>query len=420
MRVVHVLRKCDPAAWGGTEMAMQRMLDGLRRQNVMPVIYCPRLEYNDLPDPLVESGYRVERFSAFVPALGLSPQRRRQLVSVGGNLMSFDLIPALWKEKDVSVIHAHTLGRIGGIALTAAKTRNIPFVVTIHGGVLDLPEPLKTSFNASRGNGWEWGRFFGLLFQSHRLFVDAQAIITCNEREAALLRERHPDKRIAVQPHGVDINLYQGDQRQAALAAFPLLANRRILLCLGRVDPVKNQSWLVEQLPAIRQRHPDALLVLAGPCTDEPYGEALHSTVERLGLAPHVLFTGGLPPNDPRLVGLLQLAEVLLLPSLSETFGLVVLESWAAHTPVLASRTSGATALVQDGTNGLLFDLNRPDHFLAALDRLLHERPFALGTAREGHQKVRNEYGIERVARMLKNTYEAVIEEMARVPAETR
>src|SRR5207342_912761 len=100
-----------------------------------------------------------------------------------------------------SIIHTHTLGRIGGIGLTVAKQRNVPFVVTIHGGVLDLPAEVKKRFTALQ-SGWDWGRLFGFLFQSHRLFRDADAIITCNEKEASLLRERHPTKRIAVQAHG--------------------------------------------------------------------------------------------------------------------------------------------------------------------------------------------------------------------------
>src|SRR5215468_1231832 len=140
MRAVHLLRKFNPAEWGGTEMAIQRLFDGLREHGVKSVVYCPRLEHDRVEDPLVASGYEVQRFRAFVPVLGMSRQRKQQLVSVGGNLMSFDLISSLWREKCVSIIYSHTLGRIGGIALAMARKRHVPFVVTIHGGVLDLPE----------------------------------------------------------------------------------------------------------------------------------------------------------------------------------------------------------------------------------------------------------------------------------------
>src|SRR5215471_7149327 len=282
MRVIHILRKLDPAEWSGTEMAIQRLLDGLRVHDVDCVVYCPRLEQNRSGNPLASSGFRIERFKAFVPVLGLSRQRRRQLTSVGGNLMSFDLFPALWREPEVSLIHTHTLGRLGGIALTVAKQRQLPFVVTIHGGVLDLPERIQRSFNAPLDQGWEWGKLFGLLFQSHRLFRDAAAILTCNDKEAVLLREKFPTKRILVQPHGVPLELYSADHRAVASAVFRKICGRQVLLCLGRLDPVKNQFWLLEQAPTLFNKHPNAILVFAGPCTDEPYGELIRRRIQEL------------------------------------------------------------------------------------------------------------------------------------------
>lgn len=410
MRVIHLLRKLDPAEWSGTEMAIQRLFDGLRANEVEPVVYCPRLEQSASADPLVASGFRVQRFRAFVPVLGLSRQRRRQLVSVGGNLMSFELISALWREANISLIHTHTLGRIGGIALTIAKQRQVPFVVTIHGGVMDLPEHIKHAFNAPVDQGWEWGKLFGLLFQAHRLFRDADAILTCNGNEAALLQERFPEKRILVQPHGVPLELYRKDHRQAARAAFPQICNRKVLLSFGRIDPIKNQAWLIDQAPAIFQRHRDTLLVLAGPCTDQPYGELIHKRLRQLGLQQRVLLTGGLPPNDPRAIGLLQSAQALLLPSLSETFGLVILEAWAAGTTVLAARASGPTALVRHGLNGWLFDLNDPQGFHEALDRTLADPVLSKQMAREG-ATVSERYSVGAIAAKLKSLYTELIEE---------
>ena len=89
--------------------------------------------------------------------------------------------------------------------------------------------------------------------------------------EARLLREKFPGKRIVVQPHGVPLEIYQQDRREQALEAFPQIRGKQVLLCVGRIDPIKNQSWLVEQAPEILRRHPEAVLVLAGACTHEEY-----------------------------------------------------------------------------------------------------------------------------------------------------
>ncbi len=411
MRVVHLLRKYNPAEWGGTETAIQRLLDGLRAQGVTSVVYCPRLESACAePDPLVNDGYPVKRFSAFVPVLGISGERKRQLVSVGGNLMSFALLPALWREKDLAVMHTHTLGRIGGIARAVARRRRIPLVVTIHGGVLDLPEQIKKTFNTPANGGWEWGRLFGLLLQAHHVLRDADAIVTCNPREAALWRERFPSKRIVVQPHSVPMAVYLQDHRAAARAAFPELRDRQLLLSLGRIDPVKNQAWLLEQAPRIFQQHPRASLVFAGPCTDEAYGVQIQRQIRKQGLQKRVVLTGGLPPGDPRLLGLLQEAAALVLPSLSETFGLVILEAWAAGTMVLSSRTSGPSALVRHGENGWLFDLEQPQTFHEALDQTLANPQQAKQMVAHG-AAVASEHSLEAVAGRMKHLYEELSEE---------
>src|SRR5207253_5500322 len=65
------------------------------------------------------------------------------------------------------------------------------------------------------------------IFQSHRLFRDADAILTCNATEAALLKERYPHKQIVVQPHGVPLHLYETDHREAARTAFPEICGDR-------------------------------------------------------------------------------------------------------------------------------------------------------------------------------------------------
>src|SRR5690606_28795370 len=124
-------------------------------------------------------------------------------------------------------------------------------------------------------------------------------IVTCNPKEAALQKEAFPGKRIIVQPHGVPIAKFRDDFRSSALDAFPTLVNRKVILVAGRIDPVKNQGWVLAQMPEILRAHPDAILVFAGPCTDELYGKALRKEVRRLGVGTRVLFTGGLPPGDP-------------------------------------------------------------------------------------------------------------------------
>jgi glycosyltransferase involved in cell wall biosynthesis len=312
----------------------------------------------------------------------------------------------LWGARGLSVIHTHTLGRIAGVGLTVARSKKIPFVITIHGGLYDLPESMNRSFNGPRNDGWEWGKAFGLMLRARRVLDYADAVLTCNPREAELVRERHPGRIVLVQPHGVRAQLYETDHRAAAREAFPAIRAREVLLSVGRIDPVKNQQWLVAEMPTLLARHPNALLVLAGACTDEAYGAALEKQIAALGLGERVLLTGKLPPADPRLIGLMQAARVAILPSISETFGLVILEAWAAGTPAISSRTSGASALIEHGKTGWLFDLQRPEQFHSAVDTVLRQHDVVPAVAAAARTRVIADFDTRVLSARLKTLYE--------------
>ena len=413
LKAVHLLRKYNPAEWGGTETAVRTLLAGLQTHDVEPVVFCPRgeaAEKNAGADPMAASGVRVDRFRAHVPVWGLSEQQRQQLVSVGGNLLSFELFGKLLREPSLGLIHTHALNRLGGTALTVAKMRRIPLVVTIHGGLFDLSAEVHAQLTQPLRGGFEWGRIFGALLRSRKLAHEADAIITCNEREAALIRERLPRQRVFVKSHAVGSALYKKDERSRVAAAFPQLGAHPYLLVLGRLDPVKNQSWLIEQAPAIFKKWPEMRIVFAGSCTNKTYGESLRETVRELGLGGRVIFTGGLPPADPLLAGLLQKARALVLPSKSETFGLVVLEAWAAGTPVISSRTSGALELVREGENGCLFDLAEPQGFHAALNRILENPQAAHAMIERGRGLVAQRYDSTVLAGNVRALYDELIE----------
>ncbi|HWA10532.1 MAG TPA: glycosyltransferase family 4 protein [Opitutaceae bacterium] len=405
MRVTHLLRKYDRSEWGGTETAIQRLTSGLAAQGVESVVYAPRL--TRAPSDQDE----VRRFRASVPVWGISEEKRRQLVALGGNMISFELFGSLWRDPDLDVIHSHALGRLGGIGCTVARRRRMPFVLSVHGGVYDLPPAIHRELAEPAAGGWDWGKPLGLLLRTRHLFAEADAIITCNSREADLIRERHPGRRVQVQPHGVPAALFAADRRVAARDAFPAIRDRLVLLAPGRIDPTKNQGWLVGQLAELASRRPEVLLVLAGPCTHPEYGEAVRAQVAREGLAGHVLLTGPLPPGDARLVGLFQEARAVLLPSISETFGLVILEAWAAGTAVISSRTSGATALVRDGANGWLFDLAEPAGFHRAVDLLATQPEQGTRAGAAGRTTVLAGYDTAVLAGRMKRLYEELMEE---------
>ena len=317
----------------------------------------------------------------------------------------------LWRLQRLSLIHTHTLGRLAGIALQVARAKNIPFVVTIHGGALNLPEDVLEEILKPLKGGLEWGKALGAIVGSRQVLARADAVLTCNAAETALLREKYRSQRIVTQPHGVETHLYEVNHIAEAEAAYPALCGKRVLLVLGRIDPIKNQRWLLDQMPEAFRIHSKAVLVFAGSFIDKPYAEALRQRIDTLGLQNRVFLTGGFPPDDPCLIGLLQKAEVLIVPSRSETFGLVILEAWAAGTPVLASRTSGACELVEEGKTGLLFGINDEAGFLKALGEILFNPSLQSALTHAGRRHVLTHYDQATVVQSIKSLYEKLIEE---------
>lgn len=409
MQASHILRKYDPAQWGGTETALQRLMLGLQQNGVSSVVHAPQYDLEEGPDPLRDTGAKILRYRAFVPVLGISPAQREALVSWGGNLFSFELFWQLLASGS-DVIHSHALNRLAGISLMAARTRGLPHVVTLHGGALDIPDEVHAKLTAPLKGGFEWGKILGALVRSRHVLKNTDAVFTCNPREAALLQQKYPRQRIIVQPHSVPASQYATDCRAAALKAYPQIAGRDLIIKVARLDPAKNLPWLVRQMPAIKRRHPRAMLVLVGAGTTRSVVEELHHEIARLGLGNDVLLTGGLASGSAELIGLIQSARLFVLCSSAEPFGIVILEAWAAGTPVLSSRVSGPASLIEHGRTGLLYDLDQPADFHSGIDTLMINNKLHRHLSTEALEHVRAEYDVASVAGRVARVYEELID----------
>jgi glycosyltransferase involved in cell wall biosynthesis len=404
LSVLHLLRKYDPREWGGTETAVAQVMTGLDAHDVTSFAYAPRTSAEEGADTI--AGHPVRHFHAFVPAWGLSDSERTRLVALGGNLMSFDLGPRLLLERSVSVIHSHALGRLGGIARLVARHKRVPFVVTIHGGYRDLPDGVRRELTAPLARSFEYGKLFGALLRSREVVTGADAVLTVNRQEAMLLREEMPEERVFHMPHGLPTELYREDRRDAARTFLGPLADARFLLSVARIDWVKNQGLLVDQHPAILDEHPDVHLFLVGPVTDVAHDAYVRDRIAALGLGHRVHLLGALPSGDPRLIGLSQLAAASVLASRTETFGLVILEAWAAGSVVVASRTSGAVDLVRPGEDGFLFEVDDGPGYVEATLRALADPKRAGAMGEEGRKRVYETYDHAAVAKRVVDLYE--------------
>jgi D-inositol-3-phosphate glycosyltransferase len=176
-----------------------------------------------------------------------------------------------------------------------------------------------------------------------------------------------------IMPPGVDTNLFapEPDAGDAVRLALGIEPGRPLIAVVGRVQELKGQRLAVRALAELPKPRP--MLVIAGEPTPgaEDYFAGLRRLAVELGVEADVRFAGAL--GRDRVAELLAAAAVTLVPSHSETFGLVALESAASGTPVVAQRVSGLVESVSDGQSGVLLDSRDPAEWARAITRLLDD-----------------------------------------------
>ena len=198
-------------------------------------------------------------------------------------------------------------------------------------------------------------------------------LASCEEEARQLVRlYGAPPDRIEIVSPGVDHAFFSPGNRAQARRALGLAADGPMLLFVGRIQPLKGTSVAVCALAELRARFPGAYLVIVGGPSG-PAGEAeltrLHTLVDDLGLHDAVRFV---PPQPHELLSTYyRAADVTVVPSRSESFGLVALEASACGTPVVAAAVGGLPTLVDDGVTGFLNDSRDPSAYAARVAEIV-------------------------------------------------
>ena len=196
-------------------------------------------------------------------------------------------------------------------------------------------------------------------------------------------------ERVEIVSPAVDHAFFAPGNRHQARKALGLPTGPPMLLFVGRIQPLKSLDVAIAALAQLRA-HPEAFLVAVGGPSG-PQGlaemERIKGLVGDLGLTGRVRFV---PPQRHELLSTFyRAADVCVVPSRSESFGLVALEAAACGTPVVAASVGGLTTLVDDGHTGYLVEGRDPSDYADRIDRIVssHERAAAMSVA--GHAMAR-------------------------------
>lgn len=305
-----------PPEINGVAMTLQRLVGGLRRRGHRVCLVRPRQasEQSDADDQILSPGIPLPKY--------------------GGLRFGFPITGRLvqaWRKRRPDIVHIATEGPLGASALSAAHSLAIPVSSTYHTNFDDYAKHYRLGWLRTPVESWL------------RHFHNSASLTMVPSPDQLQKLEASGFQRLALLPRGVDTTVFHPTHRNADLrSSWGAKPGDLVALHVGRVAPEKDIPLAIEAFQAIRQRHPTARLVVAG---DGP---------QRMRLAKanaDIVFTGALSLDD--LARHYASADLFLFPSLSETFGNVLMEAMASGLGAVAYDYAAARLHLRHGDNGL-------------------------------------------------------------------
>ena len=248
------------------------------------------------------------------------------------------------------LIHAHYwMSGISG--LTLAKRWQVPVLQMFHTLGL-VKQMIARSAEEMEGDY----RFNG----EKTVIEQVDAIIASTESERMQLKDMYhvPDKKIVIIPPGVDTTRFYPIDKSEAREAIGIPEEDRMVLFVGRIEPLKGIDTLIEAMAKLKMkchRCPHYLVIIGGDADASPQETnsemaRLKTLSQELGIEDIIIFLG--KRDQAKLPYYYSAAEVVVMPSHYESFGMVALEAMACGTPVIASEVGGLRNLIIEGETG--------------------------------------------------------------------
>ena len=305
------------------------------------------------------------------PARLLAKGEHEALIAAFGEALAAFLV-----DHPADLLHAEHWYS-GLAALPVARSAEVPLVQSYHSIAAPEATPLTEG---------ERPEAPGRLAGERRLAREADLVVTVSLAERATVLERlgGAADRVRVVEPGVDIEVFHPctDHERAEGSEWIAHGGLPEVLVAGRLHPLKGFDLAIAAVAAIAPERRPALRIVGAPPPDgEAYARRLHSAVADAGMLATTSFDG--PLHRSVLAERLRHAALVLIPSHSETFGLVALEAAASGVPVIARDAGGLREAVRDGESGVLVDGDDPLLWAATISGLLAEpdRLAALGAA---------------------------------------
>ena len=244
------------------------------------------------------------------------------------------------------------------------------------------------------------------------LTYEAWKVICCSDYMVSHVKWAFglPDDKLVMVPNGVNTNVYENIQEQDCKpfrSAFAL-PEEKLVLFVGRLVYEKGAQVLINAIPRILEKV-NAKFVIVGSGYMK---EQLSTIVKSMGLEHKVLFTGFV--DEETLLRLQSCADVSVVPSLFEPFGIVALEAMAAQSPVVVSDTGGLGEIVDHDLTGVKVYPNNTDSLAWGIAKVLVDEKFRNLIRENAYKKAQEKYDWDKIAQQTRRIYETVLGEYSK------
>jgi len=296
---------------------------------------------------------------------------------------------------DFDVIHIHEHRTVLAIVIHKYSQKyNVPYIIQAHGSVLP-------TFQKQRLK-----KIFDLLF-GYKILKDASKVIALTKTEVEQYNKMGVDGgKIEIVPNGIDFSEYANlPKRGEFRKRYSIKDDEKIILYLGRIHKIKGADLLVKAFADLTNDLDDVRLVIAGP--DDGFLSTLKKKIGNLKIDDKILFTG--PLYERSKLGAYVDADVYVLPSVYEIFGIAVLEACACGTPVIVTDRCGIADVV-DGKVGYVVEYDK-DQLRDAIFEVLSDGGLRRRFGEEGRRLVREQFGWDKVVLGVERIYLNLIEQ---------
>jgi glycosyltransferase involved in cell wall biosynthesis len=291
---------------------------------------------------------------------------------------------------EFDVVHIHSLFTFPATAAAAiAHRRSIPYVV----------RPLGVLNRWGLRSGRAWAKRLSISMIESGILRRAAAVQFSSLTERAETEQVCTLGRTVVIPNPVDVNAPAS--RGIFRGRHPSIGDRRIVLFIGRLSPVKGVELLLDAFELVRRKNPQTVLVVAG-AGDAAYVHTLRARAESLGILGNIVWTGFLDRTAK--AEALADADVFVVPSQSESFGLSAVEALAAGVPTVIGEGVGIAREVASSAAGLVVPPD-PWAIAHAVERILGDSELASALSIRGVELVRSRYLPDAVASQVMKLY---------------